>query len=97
MAREYLGRRFPALADAPVIGTRVCQYDLSADTHFIVDRHPDRDSWWLIGGGSGHGFKHGPAFAEYVVDCVEGKREREPFHALGARTGDAGLRTGSHG
>jgi glycine/D-amino acid oxidase-like deaminating enzyme len=96
-AREYLGRRFPALADAPVIGTRVCQYDLSADTHFIVDRHPERDSWWLIGGGSGHGFKHGPAFAEYVADCVEGKREREPFHALGERTGDAGLRTGSYG
>jgi sarcosine oxidase len=96
-AREYLTHRFPALATAPVIGTRVCQYDLSADTHFIVDRHPERDSWWLIGGGSGHGFKHGPAFAEYVADCVEGKREREPFHALGARTGDAGLRTGSYG
>jgi glycine/D-amino acid oxidase-like deaminating enzyme len=96
-AREYLGRRFPALAGAPVIGTRVCQYDLSRDTHFIVDRHPERESWWLIGGGSGHGFKHGPAFAEYVADCVEGKREREPFHALGPRTGDAGLRTGSYG
>ncbi len=96
-AREYLGQRFPALAGAPVIGTRVCQYDLSTDTHFIVDRHPERDSWWLIGGGSGHGFKHGPAFAEYVADCVEGKRQREPFHALGERTGDAGLRTGSYG
>lgn len=96
-ARAYLGHRFPALANAPVIGTRVCQYDLSADTHFIVDRHPERSSWWLIGGGSGHGFKHGPAFAEYVADCVEGKREPEPFHALGERTGDAGLRTGSYG
>jgi glycine/D-amino acid oxidase-like deaminating enzyme len=80
-----------------VIGTRVCQYDLSRDTHFIVDRHPERASWWLIGGSSGHGFKHGPALAEYVADCVEGKREREPFHALGPRTGDAGLRTGSYG
>jgi glycine/D-amino acid oxidase-like deaminating enzyme len=96
-ARSYASHRFPALADAPVIGTRVCQYDLSADTHFIVDRHPDRDSWWLIGGGSGHGFKHGPTFAEYVSDCIEGKREREPFHALGTRTGDAGLRTASRG
>ena len=96
-ARDYAALRFPELADAPVIGTRVCQYDLSSDTHFIVDRHPDRPDWWLIGGGSGHGFKHGPAFGEYVADCVEGKREREPFHALGARTGDAGLRTGSYG
>jgi sarcosine oxidase len=96
-ARSYATRRFPALVDAPVIGTRVCQYDLSTDTHFIVDRHPERESWWLIGGGSGHGFKHGPALAEYVADCIEGRREREPFHALGQRTGDAGLRTASYG
>jgi glycine/D-amino acid oxidase-like deaminating enzyme len=96
-ARSYAARRFPGLADAPVIGTRVCQYDLTVDTHFIVDRHPERTSWWLIGGGSGHGFKHGPAFADYVADCIEGKREREPFHALGTRTGDAGLRTASYG
>lgn len=95
-ARAYAARRFPSLEGAPVIGTRVCQYDLSRDTHFIADRHPERDAWWLIGGGSGHGFKHGPAFAEYVADCIEGRREREPFHALGPRTGDAGLRTASH-
>jgi glycine/D-amino acid oxidase-like deaminating enzyme len=96
-ARSYAARRFPALARAPLVGSRVCQYDLSTDTHFVVDRHPERVSWWLVGGGSGHGFKHGPAFAQYVADCVEGLREREPFHALGARTGDAGLRTGSYG
>jgi sarcosine oxidase len=96
-ARAYAARRFPALADAPVVGGRVCQYDLSSDTHFIVDRHPERADWWLVGGSSGHGFKHGPALAEYVADCVEGGREREAFHALGARSGDAGLRTGSVG
>ena len=94
-ARRYAAHRFPSLADAPVLGGRVCQYDLSPDTHFIADRHPERDSWWLVGGGSGHSFKHGPALAEYVADCIEGKQTREPFHALGARTGDAGLRTGS--
>ena len=94
-ARSYAAQRFPSLVGAPVLGGRVCQYDLSADTHFIVDRHPDHDRWWLVGGGSGHSFKHGPALAEYVADCIEGKREREPFHALGPRGGDAGLRTGS--
>jgi glycine/D-amino acid oxidase-like deaminating enzyme len=96
-ARDYIARRFPALADAPLIGGRVCQYDLSADTHFIVDRHPERASWWIVGGGSGHGFKHAPALAQYVADCIEGLREPEPFHALGVRTGDAGLRTASYG
>ncbi len=94
-ARAYAARRFPALAETAVIGARVCQYSLTVDTHFIVDRHPLHDSWWLIGGGSGHGFKHGPALGAYVADCIEGKRTRESFHALGERTGDAGLRTAS--
>ncbi len=94
-ARSYAARRFPSLVGAPLLGGRVCQYDLSADTHFIVGRHPENDRWWLVGGGSGHSFKHGPALAEYVADCIEGGREPEPFHALGARAGDAGLRTGS--
>jgi glycine/D-amino acid oxidase-like deaminating enzyme len=92
-AREYAARRFPALADAPIVGARVCQYDLTEDTHFLVARHPEHDSWWLAGGGSGHGFKHGPALAEYIADCVEGRREPEPFHGLGPREGHAGLRT----
>jgi len=92
-AREYAARRFPALAHAPILGSRVCQYELTGDTHFVVTRHPERDDWWLIGGGSGHGFKHGPALGEYVADCVEGRREPEPFHGLGPRTGQAGLRT----
>ncbi len=95
-ARDYAARRFPALARAPVIGARVCQYDLSPDTHFVVARHPEEESWWLVGGGSGHGFKHGPALADYVADCVEGRREPEAFHALGPRSEDAGLRTGGH-
>jgi glycine/D-amino acid oxidase-like deaminating enzyme len=93
LAREYAARRFPALAHAPIIGSRVCQYDLTLDTHFLVARHPEHTNWWLLGGGSGHGFKHGPALAEYVADCVEGKREPETFHALGPRLGHAGLRT----
>ena len=92
-ARAYLARRFPALAGAPLVGARVCQYELTEDTHFLFARHPERERWWLLGGGSGHGFKHGPALAEYVADCVEGRREPEPFHALGPRSGHAGLRT----
>jgi glycine/D-amino acid oxidase-like deaminating enzyme len=93
LARAYAAERFPALADAPLVGARVCQYDLSADTHFLVDRHSERPSWWRVGGGSGHGFKHGPALAEYVADCIEGKAEPQPFHRAGTRAGNAGLRT----
>jgi len=93
LARDYAARRFPALADAPLVGARVCQYDLTPDAHFVVARHPERADWWLVGGGSGHGFKHGPALAEYVADCVENKREPESFHGLGPRQPGAGLRT----
>ncbi len=96
-ARAYTAKRFPSLADAPIVGSRVCQYELTGDTHFLFAQHPERDSWWLLGGGSGHGFKHGPALAEYVADCVEGVRAPEPFHALGPRSGNAGLRTAAVG
>jgi glycine/D-amino acid oxidase-like deaminating enzyme len=86
-ARAFAAHRFPALAGAPSLGGRVCQYTLTGDRHFLVARHPERPAWWLAGGGSGHAFKHGPAFGEYVADCVEGARQPEPFHGLGPRTG----------
>jgi glycine/D-amino acid oxidase-like deaminating enzyme len=97
VAREYAAKRFPALAEGPIVGSRVCQYELTGDTHFLFAEHPERGGWWLLGGGSGHGFKHGPALAEYVADCVEGKRDPEPFHALGVREGNAPLRTAVSG
>ena len=69
-ARAYLGYRFPALKDAPLLEARVCQYEESPDEHFILDRHPGAANTWLIGGGSGHGFKHGPAVVELVARLV---------------------------
>lgn len=96
-AHAYAAKRFPSLAGAPVIGARVCQYSLTPDTHFIVAPDPAHDSWWLVGGGSGHGFKHGPALGEYIADCVEGSRAPEPFHALGPRSAGAGLRSAAVG
>jgi glycine/D-amino acid oxidase-like deaminating enzyme len=71
-AQGYLGRRFPALADAPVVETRVCQYETTPDTNFVLDRHPAFDNVWLVGGGSGHGFKHGPSIARYVTALLDG-------------------------
>ncbi|MDA1307197.1 MAG: FAD-dependent oxidoreductase, partial [Acidobacteria bacterium] len=69
-ARAFLRRRFPALADAPLLGGEVCQYENSPDSHFIVDRHPAAGNVWLVGGGSGHGFKMGPALGEMVANLV---------------------------
>jgi len=69
-ARDYLGFRFPALAGAPLLEARVCQYENSPDEHFVIDRHPHAANAWLVGGGSGHGFKHGPAVGELVARLV---------------------------
>ena len=71
-AREYLRRRFPDLADQPVAEGRVCQYELTPDTHFILARHPSMPAAWVVGGGSGHGFKHGPVVGEYLSALVVG-------------------------
>ena len=62
-----LRQRMPAVADAPLVETRVCQYENTSNGDFLIDRHPERDNVWLVGGGSGHGFKHGPAVGEYVT------------------------------
>ena len=74
-AREILGKRFPASADAPLVESRVCQYEASSDGDFLIDRHPGLSNTWLVGGGSGHGFKMGPAIGEHVAALVTG-RER---------------------
>ena len=81
-ARELLARRFPALIGAPVVETRVCQYEQTPDGHFIIDRHPAADNVWLAGGGSGHGFKMGPAIGELVTRLVLGAAEPEPQFSL---------------
>jgi sarcosine oxidase len=81
-ARALLRRRFPALAAAPLVETRVCQYENTPDQHFVLDRHPEAANAWLVGGGSGHGFKFAPAWGEQVADTVLGRRPPEPFFTL---------------
>lgn len=76
--REYLARRFPLLADAPVTETRVCQYENTSNGDFLIDRHPGVENVWLVGGGSGHGFKHGPVVGEYVAEMISGTGTPEP-------------------
>jgi glycine/D-amino acid oxidase-like deaminating enzyme len=72
IARDYLAFRFPGLKDAPLLEARVCQYENSPDEHLIIDRHPAAANTWIVGGGSGHGFKHGPAVGELVARLVLG-------------------------
>ena len=68
--REYIAFRFPAMKDAPLVESRVCQYEQTRDSNFILDRHPRMENIWLLGGGSGHGFKHGPALGEMMAKLI---------------------------
>jgi len=86
-ARDYLAFRFPGMKDAPLVETRVCQYENSPDNHLIIDRHPAAENVWLVGGGSGHGFKHGPAVGEMLAEWVMEFKQPDPLFQL-ARFGE---------
>ncbi len=75
--RRYVAYRFPALADAPIVETRVCQYENTSNGDFLIDRHPTLNNVWFAGGGSGHGFKHGPAVGEYLTSRLLDESEPE--------------------
>jgi sarcosine oxidase len=83
--REYVAKRFPALKDAPIAETRVCQYENTSNGDFLIDRHPEIENVWLAGGGSGHGFKHGPALGEYVTSQLLGEAPPEPRFSLATK------------
>jgi sarcosine oxidase len=83
--RRYVARRFPALRDAPIVETRVCQYENTSSGDFLIDQHPEMENVWFVGGGSGHGFKHGPAVGEYVTKRILDRTAGEERFSLGSK------------
>jgi sarcosine oxidase len=92
-AREYARIRFPELAGSSVVGAKACQYELTADTRFIAAPHPEDERVWIVGGGSGHGFKHAPALAEKVGAALTGDALPDPRLGLHERRPERKLRT----
>jgi glycine/D-amino acid oxidase-like deaminating enzyme len=87
--RAYMARRFPALAGSPLVETRVCQYENSSNGDFLIDRHPHLADVVLVGAGSGHGFKHGPAVGRYAADLAAGRlRKAEPRFSLASKAAE---------
>ena len=72
----------PALADAPIVESRVCQYENTSTGDFLIDRHPELENVWIAGGGSGHGFKHGPVIGETMAELVMKEREPQAYYRL---------------
>lgn len=81
-ARTFIAHRFPSLKHAPLLENRVCPYENSPDGNFIFDTHPEASNIVLLGGGSGHGFKHGPALGELVTNVLLGKKKAPPLFSL---------------
>src|SRR5690606_36072415 len=74
-ARKFLEHRFPRLKNAPLLESRVCPYENSPSGNFVLDFLPNSDNVIVVGGGSGHGFKHGPALGEIVAKALAGESD----------------------
>ena len=85
ICKDYVAKRFPSLKDAKVVDRRLCQYTSTGDSNWIVAPLPALENQWVVGAGSGHGFKHGPALGQYVADLVEGKIEPDMKFAANER------------
>jgi sarcosine oxidase len=83
--RAYVAKRFPALRNAPIVESHVCQYENTSNGDFLIDRHPQMENVWFAGGGSGHGFKHGPVLGEYVAQQLLDGGPAEPRFALATK------------
>jgi monomeric sarcosine oxidase len=82
----FRDRRFPLLRGAPLTEARVCQYENSSNGDFLIDVHPRHDNVLLVGGGSGHGFKHGPEVGRYAAARLFGSVEAEPRFSLASKS-----------
>lgn len=81
-ASDYLARHLPGSQGAAIKVTQVCHYENTPNGDLLIDRHPGTENVWLVGGGSGHGFKHAPTVAEYVTNALSGSNGREPRFSL---------------
>ncbi|NUT00813.1 MAG: FAD-dependent oxidoreductase [Sphingomonas sp.] len=82
----FRDRRFPGLRGAPLIGAEVCQYENSSNGDFLIDMHPGLSNVLLVGGGSGHGFKHGPEVGRYAAARLFGAVKEEPRFSLASKS-----------
>lgn len=81
-ARRFAASRLPGLREAPLLEARICQYTNTPSGDLLLDCHPDHDNVWLVGGGSGHGFKLGPAVGAYMASRVAGTAPPEGLVSL---------------
>ena len=82
----FRDRRFPGLRGTQLTGAEVCQYENSSNGDFLIDFHSRLENVLLVGGGSGHGFKHGPEVGRYAARRLFGSVEPEPRFSLASKS-----------
>ncbi len=80
--RRYLAHRFPALSNVKLLRGQVMHYEITPGRGFLIGPLPGQDRVWIVGGGSGHGFKHGPALGLYVAAVLEGRQKLDERFAI---------------
>ncbi len=80
--RSFVRQRIPGLGEAPIVETRVCQYEYAENKNYMLDRHPDFTNVWIAGGGSGHGFKNGPMVGRYVAGLIVDSAPADPRFSI---------------
>ncbi len=80
---RFLAAHLPGV-EPKLTAHAICMYTMSADEHFIVDRHPEWPHVAFAAGLSGHGFKFTPVLGEALADLVTSGRTACPIGFLGA-------------
>jgi monomeric sarcosine oxidase len=58
------------LADGEIVGTKVCLYDMTENSDFVIDRDPDNHDIVYGYGFSGHGFKFAPLIGNLLAELA---------------------------
>lgn len=80
--RPILREMIP-MADGQLLALRICLYENSPDSHFIMDRHPRHTNVFLACGFSGHGFKFASVVGEAMADLAQHGKTKLPIGFLG--------------
>lgn len=78
--RAFFKRFIPELAAFTEFEGAVCYYDNTKDGDFIVDRLPDAQNAFVLGGFSGHGFKFGPLIGKTIAELMLGGKPELNLH-----------------
>ena len=68
--RAACQRFIPDLADGEVVKSKVCLYDMTENSDFVIDRDPDNRDIVYGYGFSGHGFKFAPLIGRLLAELA---------------------------